>query len=98
MVDSCPQQVVGEADVAAVTPLDARTTSRLRLRLLGEFGLSAGPTRIALPSDAQRVLAFLALDGGRLPRAYVAGRLWPEAPQERASGNLRSALWRLRRQ
>ena len=81
---------------AAMTPLGVRTTTRLRL--LGGFGLSAGPSSIHLPSDAQRVLAFLALEPGRLPRAYVAGRLWPEASQERASGNLRSALWRLRRQ
>jgi DNA-binding SARP family transcriptional activator len=80
----------------AVVPVGVRTTSRLRL--LGGFGLSTGPMSILLPSDAQRVIAFLAMEPGRLPRAYVAGRLWPEAAQERASGNLRSALWRLRRQ
>src|SRR5205823_5033725 len=32
-----------------------------------------------------------------LLRVYVAGTLWMDSPEERASANLRSALWRLRR-
>jgi DNA-binding SARP family transcriptional activator len=30
-------------------------------------------------------------------RAYVAGSLWLDSPEERAAGNLRSALWRIHR-
>src|SRR5439155_25381824 len=30
-------------------------------------------------------------------RTYAAGLLWPDSADERASANLRSALWRLRR-
>ena len=41
-------------------------------------------------------MAFLALQTGRVSRAYVAGTLWLDGSQERAFGNLRSALWRLR--
>jgi DNA-binding SARP family transcriptional activator len=45
----------------------------------------------------QRLLAFLALQGRPLHRAYVAGRLWIELSQEHAHGCLRSTLWRLGR-
>lgn len=51
---------------------------------------------VELPTDSQRLLAFLPLQAGRVPRAYVAGTLWLDVSQERAFGNLRSALWRLR--
>jgi DNA-binding SARP family transcriptional activator len=43
----------------------------------------------------QRLLAFLALQGRPLHRAYVAGRLWIELNQEHAHGCLRSTLWRM---
>jgi DNA-binding SARP family transcriptional activator len=57
----------------------------------------SGDDPVELPSDAQRLVAFLALQPGRVPRAYVAGTLWMDGTQARANGNLRSALWRLRR-
>lgn len=50
----------------------------------------------AVPECAGRVLAYVALHGGRVSRRRVAGLLWPDASDERAAGNLRSALWRLR--
>jgi DNA-binding SARP family transcriptional activator len=46
--------------------------------------------------SAQRLVAFLALQDRPLLRAFVAGTLWPDSPEERASANLRSVLWRLR--
>ena len=67
------------------------------LSLLGGFGVWRGDDPVELPTDAQRVVAFLALQPGRVPRAYVAGTLWADGTQDRANGNLRSALWRLRR-
>jgi DNA-binding SARP family transcriptional activator len=64
--------------------------------LLGGFEVLDHAEVIDLPTDAQRLVAFLALQHRRLPRAYVAGQLWLEANTDRAFGNLRSALWRLR--
>jgi len=45
----------------------------------------------------QRVVAFIALCRQPRQRAYIAGCLWLDTPDERAQANLRSALWRLRR-
>jgi DNA-binding SARP family transcriptional activator len=55
-----------------------------------------GGRRSGVPEGCQRLLAFLAVHGGRALRRRVAGLLWPEVEEERAAGNLRSALWRLR--
>ena len=68
-----------------------------RIVLLGEFAVRRNGEVLALSSDAQRLVAFLALRRRRLPRTLVAGALWLEQSQERAYGNLRSTLWRLRR-
>jgi len=53
--------------------------------------------RLTVPQGSKRLLAFLALRRGRVTRAYAAGALWPLGGDNRAAGNLRSALWRLRR-
>jgi DNA-binding SARP family transcriptional activator len=76
---------------------DADRDSTLRLGLLGGFELRAGGQPARLPLHLQRLLAFLALQGRPLHRAYVAGRLWIELSQEHAHGCLRSSLWRLGR-
>jgi DNA-binding SARP family transcriptional activator len=47
--------------------------------------------------SAQRVVAFIALCRQPRQRAYIAGCLWLDTPDERAQANLRSALWRLHR-
>lgn len=49
-----------------------------------------------VPEGCKRLLAFVALQHGRVDRRQAAGSLWPDGPETRASGNLRSALWRLR--
>ena len=49
-----------------------------------------------LPHAVQRLVAHLCL-AGRPARTAVAGRLWPDVPDEKAHASLRSALWRLRR-
>src|SRR5205807_1162524 len=69
----------------------------LGLGLLGGFELRAGARPVRLPLHVQRLLAFLALQGRPLHRAYVAGRLWSELSQERAHACLRTTLWRMRR-
>jgi len=51
---------------------------------------------LSVPEGSKRLLVFLALNGGRAYRRHAAGTLWPDGGDSRASGNLRSALWRLR--
>ena len=52
--------------------------------------------RVSIPEGSQRLLAYVALHGGRVDRRRAAGTLWPEGADNRAAGNLRSALWRLK--
>jgi DNA-binding SARP family transcriptional activator len=52
--------------------------------------------RLEVPEGSKRLLVFVAVNGGTVDRRHAAGTLWPEGGDTRASGNLRSALWRLR--
>ena len=67
-----------------------------RLTLLGGFALCVGHDMVPLSSSPQRLVALLALHGWALRRGYVAGLLWGDSTEARASGCLRSALWKLR--
>jgi DNA-binding SARP family transcriptional activator len=67
------------------------------LSLLGGFDLHLNGVSVAIQLSVQRVLAFLALRRGPIRRLHVAGTLWSDASEEHANGNLRSALWRVRR-
>lgn len=49
-----------------------------------------------IPEASKRLLVFVTLNGRRVSRRHTAGTLWPYGDDERAAGNLRSALWRLR--
>lgn len=64
--------------------------------LLGDPYVVQGGRRCAVPEGCKRLLAFVALRGRRVDRRHAAGSLWPDGSEGRASGNLRSALWRLR--
>ncbi len=68
------------------------------LHLLGgpAVGLAGGARR-PVPEGSKRLLSFVALHTGQVDRRYTAGVLWPAGNDERATGNLRSALWRLNR-
>jgi DNA-binding SARP family transcriptional activator len=76
---------------------DGRGARGPRLKLLGGFALTCGPSSISLPHAARRVVAFLALLRRPLSRAYVAGSLWLESSESRSHASLRSCLWRLNR-
>jgi len=53
--------------------------------------------RLPVPEGSERLLVFVALHNGRaLSRRKIAGTLWPSVTDDRAAGNLRTALWRLR--
>jgi DNA-binding SARP family transcriptional activator len=69
----------------------------VEISLLPTFRARVGDDILAIPYRAQRVLAFLAISGGRARRAVVAGRLWPDGSEERASASLRTALWSMPR-
>jgi DNA-binding SARP family transcriptional activator len=66
------------------------------LQLLGRFAVWSDGRPVVLRPSVQRLLALLAIQGA-LPRCDAAGILWGDLTQERAQGNLRTALWRARR-
>jgi DNA-binding SARP family transcriptional activator len=65
------------------------------LCLLQGFELRSDGIEVHLSMSSQRVLAFLAVHERPLQRSYVAGCLWSDTTEDRASASLRSALWRL---
>lgn len=67
-----------------------------QLSLTSEFQFLIGERSVAVPHGVQRLLAFLAVAGCPVPRSRVAGQLWLDVTEQRALGNLRSALWRLK--
>jgi DNA-binding SARP family transcriptional activator len=52
--------------------------------------------RVDVPEGSKRLLVLVALGGTRVERRAAACTLWSVGNEERAAGNLRSALWRLR--
>jgi DNA-binding SARP family transcriptional activator len=52
--------------------------------------------RLEVPEGSKRLLAFITLNARPVDRQHVAGCLWPSGSDQRAAGNLRSALWRLK--
>ena len=66
------------------------------LCLLGGPYLVKNGQQVEIPEGSKRLIVFVTLNGGQVNRRYAAGVLWPYGDDERAAGNLRSALWRLR--
>lgn len=67
------------------------------LCVLGDFALRDRQVPLPARSGGERLLAYLAVRGGPVPRAHVAGALWGLGTAARASSNLRAALCRLPR-
>jgi DNA-binding SARP family transcriptional activator len=67
------------------------------LRLFGVPHLTVAGRRTEIPDGSRRLVAFAALHPGGVDRRLAAGALWPDGDEDRAAGNLRSALWRLGR-
>jgi DNA-binding SARP family transcriptional activator len=84
------------------TPRDRRsdhpttTSHAVRLRVLDSFELTVDGEPVDVAHPAQRLLALLAVKHHSLARSYAGGVLWLDHTDERAAGNLRSVLWRLR--
>ena len=66
------------------------------VHLLGGPFIAVGGERLDVPEGGKWLLAFLALADSAVDRRWAAGSLWPDVSNDRAVGNLRSALWRLR--
>jgi DNA-binding SARP family transcriptional activator len=66
----------------------------IHLRLIEGFELDVDGAPVVAPFAVQRLIAFLALHPRPLHRTYVAGSLWLDKTEARATSNLRSALWR----
>lgn len=66
------------------------------LCLFDGFLLLRANQQVNVPVGGQRLVALLSLVGPR-SRLAAAATLWPDAPDDRARGNLRSSLWRLKR-
>lgn len=73
------------------------TVNATVVHLLAGPYIMVGPERRDVPEGSKQLLAFVALRRRRVERRQAAGALWPQGDEERAAGNLRSALWRLRR-
>jgi len=67
------------------------------VRLLDRFDVTAGGVGVRVPASARRLVALLALRGAPAERSYVSQCLWMDKTEARASANLRSVIWRLRR-
>ena len=73
-----------------------KETGSAALCLLGGPFVIKNGRRLEIPEGSKRLVVFVTLNSGRISRRYAAGTLWPCGDDERAAGNLRSALWRLR--
>jgi DNA-binding SARP family transcriptional activator len=67
------------------------------VHLFGGPYVTLGARRHEVPQGSKQLLAFVALRRRRVERNHAAGTIWPVGDDTRAAGNLRSALWRLRR-
>lgn len=68
----------------------------LTLHLFGGFLLLVDDEPVELAPVAERLVALLALRG-RTGRSRIAGTLWPDTPEVKALGCLRTGIWRLNR-
>lgn len=75
----------------------ARDQVSTALVLLGRFELLHHDTPQRVSMAVQRLLAFLAIEAQTKYRSAIAGWLWGDLPEARASAVLRSTLWELRR-
>jgi DNA-binding SARP family transcriptional activator len=79
-----------------VSTLDAPAVEPSQLVLMDGFSLRVDGAVRRLPASAQRLVAFVALQGRAVSRQRAAFTLWPDASEARAYGSLRTALFRLR--
>jgi DNA-binding SARP family transcriptional activator len=67
----------------------------VQVNLLSGFDMQVDGDSVDVPSSAQRVVAYLALRERPQLRMAVASALWLDVTEQRASANLRTALWKM---
>ncbi|MEL6982086.1 MAG: AAA family ATPase, partial [Actinomycetota bacterium] len=74
-------------------------TDTITVRLLGGFAIQAGGRVLSsLPPQAVSLLSFLVVNRARpQTRDLLAGRFWPEQPEDRARKRLSNCLWQIKR-
>ncbi len=79
-------------------PSESDRSSCLEITTLGglRFGLGGKPLEALTSRPAQALLVYLARRGEPVPRTLLAELIWPERAPEKALGNLRVTLHRLR--
>jgi DNA-binding SARP family transcriptional activator len=67
--------------------------------MLGHYLVQVGGRSVELPGrPVQLLLAYLAIHSGKAqPREHLAALFWPDSTPENGRGNLRHALWQLRK-
>ena len=85
-------------DIESLEVAGELSSLEVRLNLLSGFEVMSGSRIVPMSFASQRLLALLAIQGRPVMRNFVAFTLWPDKTEERANGNLRSALWRVRRE
>lgn len=68
----------------------------VELKVLRCFELRVDHVVVSVPTNVERLLAYLAVQDCAQPRHHVAGHLWMDTVDARASANLRTTLWRAR--
>ena len=76
-----------------LVPNTTRGHRDLLVHLRGGFRLQVDGVVAELPPVPQRMIALLALRGP-MSRSRLAGNLWPDTPEQRALGSLRTSIWR----
>jgi DNA-binding SARP family transcriptional activator len=71
------------------------TSLQHQLHLLGGFRIVRDGRTVAVPTTAAKLIALLAVNGRPMSRSEIAGTVWPTLSEQRATGNLRSIVWRL---
>jgi DNA-binding SARP family transcriptional activator len=79
---------------AGTAPVVRSSERTARIALLESFAVTLDGHATPFPLAVQRLVAFLAVQARPVLRLHVAGVLWPDTPEQRASANLRSSLWR----
>ena len=68
----------------------------VQVSLLGSFSISVNETQVKLPPQCERLVAYLALNGGTVDRDRLVDVLWPDTTASRGCASLRTATWRTR--
>lgn len=73
-----------------------RRSHTITVQVLDSFEVFVSGVSVTLPMQAQKVIAYLALQDGLQPRARVAEKVWPDSDLKRCLASLRTVLWQVR--